>query len=66
MKVTINEDECSGTGLCTRVCSAVFELNDQFVSHVRVDVISPEYEVKVQEAADLCPLQAIVITEDED
>ena len=66
MKVTINEDECSGTGLCTRVCGAVFELNDQFVSHVCVDVIAPEYEVKVQEAADLCPLQAIVITEDED
>jgi ferredoxin len=66
MKVTIDEDECSGTGLCTRVCGAVFELNDEFVSHVRVDVIPPEYEDKVQEAADLCPLQAIVITEGKD
>lgn len=65
MRVEINEDECSGTGLCTRVCGAVFELNDNLVSHVRVDAIPAELEDKVQEAADLCPLQAILITEDE-
>ncbi len=65
MRVDIDEDECSGTGLCTRICGAVFELNDELVSHVRVDTIPAELEHKVREAADLCPLQAIVITEGE-
>lgn len=66
MKVEIDENECSGTGLCTRVCGAVFELNEQMVSSVRVDAIPAELQDKVQEAADLCPLQAILITEGED
>jgi ferredoxin len=62
VKAEIDEDECSGTGLCTRICGEVFELNDDFVSSVRVDTIAPEYEDKVREAAELCPLQAIIVT----
>jgi ferredoxin len=61
VKVEIDKNECSGTGLCTRVCGEVFELTDEFVSSVRVDTISPELEDKVREAAELCPLQAIVV-----
>lgn len=65
MRVEIDENECSGTGLCTRVCADVFELRN-FLSHIRVDAIPPELEDKVQEAADLCPLQAILVTHGQD
>lgn len=62
MRVAVEEDDCSGTGLCTRVCGDVFELRD-YVSHVKVDPIPAEFESAVREAVGLCPLQAIVITE---
>lgn len=62
MRVIVDEDMCSGTGLCTRICSDVFEIVDD-VSHVRVDPVPAELEDQVAEAVHLCPLQAIEVTE---
>jgi len=58
VRAIVDEDNCSGTGLCTRVCGEIFEIRDG-ISHVRIDPVPDELETKVAEAARLCPLQAI-------
>ena len=61
MRVSVDQDNCSGTGLCARICEEVFELREG-VSHVRTDRVPEELESKVALAARLCPLQAIELT----
>ena len=57
MKVTI-EDSCIGCGACESVCDAVFSLEDKAI--VNAAAISGN-EDAVQEAADSCPVSAIVV-----
>ena len=35
MKVWIDENYCTGDGLCEELCSAMFELGDDGVAHVK-------------------------------
>ena len=62
MKVKIDENLCTGCGLCADICPEVFEMGDD-VSIVKVDNISSELEEKVREAAESCPVEAIIIEE---
>ena len=59
MRVKI-EDTCTACGLCVDTCPEVFEMGDE-ISTVIVDEVSPEYEDAVQQAADECPVEAIII-----
>ena len=59
MKVRI-EDTCTACGLCVDTCPEVFEMGDEF-AEVIVDEVPPEYEDDVQQAADECPVEAIVV-----
>ena len=59
MKVTI-EDTCTACGLCVDTCPEVFEMGDE-TAQVIVDEVSAEYEDAVQQAADECPVEAIII-----
>ncbi len=59
MKVTIT-DECTLCGLCEDTCAEVFTMGDE-KAEVKVDVIPPELEDKVKEAAEGCPVEAITI-----
>ncbi len=62
MKVRVDENLCTGCGLCADICPEVFEMGDD-VSIVKVDNISSELEEKVREAAESCPVEAIIIEE---
>jgi len=62
MKVRVDENLCTGCGLCADICPEVFEMGDE-VSIVKVDNISSELEEKVREAAESCPVEAIIIEE---
>ena len=58
MKTTVNED-CIGCGMCEGVCPEVFQLNTDGMSEVVGD---PDLHAdKVQEAAAICPVNAIEI-----
>lgn len=57
MKVTIN-DSCIGCGACESICDSVFKLEDIAVVN-EANVASNEGCVK--EAAEACPVGAIVI-----
>ena len=58
MKTTVNED-CIGCGMCEGVCPEVFQLNGSGMSEVVGD---PNLHAdKVQEAAEICPVNAIEV-----
>jgi ferredoxin len=54
------EDTCTACGLCCDTCPEVFEMGDD-MARVIVDEVPPEYEDAVQQAADECPVEAIII-----
>jgi len=62
--ITINEELCTGCGVCSSLCPEVFELGEDGIAHV----INPEgcNGCDCQEAADSCPDQAIIIEEEEE
>jgi ferredoxin len=59
MKVRI-EDTCTACGLCVDTCPEVFEMGDEF-AQVLVEEVPAEHEEAVQEAADECPVEAIIV-----
>ena len=59
MKVRI-EDTCTACGLCVDTCPDVFEMGDEMAEVIAEEVPS-EHEDAVQQAADECPVEAIVV-----
>jgi ferredoxin len=59
MKVRI-EDTCTACGLCVDTCPDVFEMGSD-KAEVIVDEVPAEFEDSVQQAADECPVEAIVV-----
>jgi len=59
MKVTIKET-CTACGLCVETCPDVFEMGTD-IAQVRVDQVPAEHEEAVQQAADECPAEAIIV-----
>ena len=59
MQVRI-EDTCTACGLCVDTCSDVFAMGDD-IAEVIVDTVPPELEEATQQAADDCPVEAIIV-----
>jgi len=64
MRAIIDEEACTGCGLCEETCPEVFELGDDDVAKVIVDEIPEEAQDAAREAAESCPQEAITIEED--
>ena len=54
------EDTCTACGLCVDTCPEVFDMGDE-MAIVIVDEVPAEYEEAVQQAADECPVEAIIV-----
>lgn len=63
MKIRVDEELCTGCGLCADNCAEVFELTDD-IAQVIGDEVPPEHEDCVRDAADDCPVEAIIIVEE--
>ena len=63
MKVKVDEDSCIGCELCTQICPAVFKM-DGDIAVVAASPDSPEEEDAVNESADSCPTDAIIIIDE--
>jgi len=63
MKITINKQKCIGCGSCTAVCPDLFELEDDRAQLKKEAENKEDDETKkcAQEAADICPVQAIKV-----
>ena len=59
MKVKI-DDSCTACGLCVETCPEVFRMGDE-LAEVIVDEVPPQFEDAVQQSADECPVEAIVV-----
>lgn len=62
MKVKIIEDECTGCEECVEAVPDVFEMNDDGeIAKVKVDTVPEELEDDVEQQAEDCPAEAIVV-----
>jgi len=59
MKVRI-DDSCTACGLCVETCPEVFQMGND-IAEVIVDEVPPQFEENAQQAADECPVEAIII-----
>ena len=62
MKATVNQDTCTGCGLCLDTCPEVFEM-DGPTARVKVDTVPAGTEASCCEAKENCPVEAISIEE---
>ena len=60
MRVKIDEDTCTACGLCVDNCPEVFDMGDD-IARVIVEEVPAEFEDAAQQAADECPVEAIIV-----
>ncbi len=60
MKVRIDKDACTGCGLCADSVPDVFKMADD-VAEVIKAVVPANLEGEVKDAADNCPVEAIIV-----
>ena len=60
MKAVVDNDACTGCGLCVETCPDVFEMADD-IAVVKGDAIPSGAEDSAKQAADDCPSEAIAI-----
>ena len=60
MKVSIDADLCTGCGACSDDVPDVFVMGDE-IAEVKQENIPEDLEDAVQEAADGCPAEAIIV-----
>ncbi len=63
MKVRIDRDLCVGIGNCVAVASSVFQLDSENKATVKDP--SSVSEDKIMSAAESCPVNAVIIEDDE-
>lgn len=61
MKASVDPELCISCGVCIDICPEVFDWDDDGLSHAIVDEIPEELEDTVDEAADQCPTEAILV-----
>jgi ferredoxin len=62
MKVRVDEDACVGDGTCVEICPEVFEMEGD-LAFVKTEKVPDGLEDTVREAADACPVEAIILDE---
>jgi ferredoxin len=63
MKARVDQELCAACSVCVDVCPEVFDLNDEGMAVVTVEIVAPDYEDACRDAAEQCPSEAIVIDE---
>jgi ferredoxin len=62
MKVRVDEETCVGDETCVDICPEIFEMNGD-VAVAKMEEVPENLEEKCREAAESCPVEAIVIEE---
>ena len=61
MKAQVTDD-CISCGRCVDICPEVFEMGEEF-AEVKMNPIPGDYAEAVEEAAEECPTDAIIVEE---
>lgn len=61
MKITVDFDRCQSNALCMSAAPEVFEVRDDGFLYILVEEPGEEHRARVEEAARLCPTQAITL-----
>ena len=59
MKTKVTED-CIACGECVDICPEVFQMGEEY-AEVQVDTVPSDSEENVKEAAEACPVDAIIV-----
>lgn len=54
------DDACTACGICCDTCPEVFRMGDD-IAEVISDEVSPEHASAVEQAAEECPVSAILL-----
>ena len=60
-QLKVDRTVCGGTGMCAALAPDLFELSEAYARPVRPEIEPDELAL---DAADQCPTQAILVTED--
>lgn len=63
MKVVVDYDLCEANAVCMRSAPEIFRVEEDDTLTVLIDVVPDNLKEKAQEAARLCPRQAITYEE---
>jgi ferredoxin len=62
MKVRVDEETCVGDETCVETCPEIFEMKGD-VAVAKAEVVPKDLEAKCKEAAEACPVEAIIVEE---
>ncbi len=62
MKVRVDEEACVGDETCVEICPEIFEMQGD-VAVAKMEEVPVELEGSCKEAAESCPVEAILIDE---
>lgn len=62
-EIKVDQDLCIGCGMCINMCPGVFVYNEENLSTVKSDLTEFVNLQSVQEACEICPVNAITIKE---
>ena len=63
MRAIVDEETCTGCEQCEETCPDVFEINGD-LGKVIADPVPEDAEGACRDAADECPVEAIIVEED--
>jgi ferredoxin len=63
VKIVVDFDRCQSNALCQSAAPGVFEVRDDGFLYILQEEPGEELRAQVEEAARLCPTQAITITD---
>jgi len=61
MIVHVEKEACIGCGACPSICPEVFEMDEDGLAVALDEHVPADKEESVQEAAESCPTEAIVL-----
>ncbi len=62
MKVRVDREACVGDETCVSLCPEIFAMEDE-VAVAIMEEVPPDLQESCREAADACPVEAIILEE---